>query len=375
MNRASRRWPWLLGALFVALLAAWFLVTFKRVEQTIDLPPRGEASYNPLYALKRLLVEQGLDVQSRQRLQLGGIRLARRDTVVVYSDPRTLAKGDVARLLAFAEAGGHVILRLPEWTSGTQDADAGELADGLPIRARLRLPACAHLRFEGEAPERQFCGSARFALDDGARILAGWHDEHPGYVFARFPHGNGSVDLLSDLDLLANDALLDRPHTLFARQLLAPNWGAGTVHLIYAADMPPLWRWLLDHAWRALLPGFLGLLAWLWLRSQRFGPSLPSPLRPRRSLLEHVDASGEHLLRYGQLGALHAALRQAVLDRLRRRDPLAAAQEGDTQARLLAASTGLDAGSIRTTLDSRPPADVHDFRQRISRLIDLRKRL
>ena len=119
----------------------------------------------------------------------------------------------------------------------------------------------------------------------------------------------------------------------------------------------------------------LALLAWLWMRMQRFGPLLPPPMPARRSLLEHVEASGEHLLRYGKLGVLHGAMRDAVLARLRRRDPLAAAQEGEVQAALVAARVDLPVAQVRATLDTRPPLDANEFRHRIARLIDLRKRL
>src|SRR3546814_455640 len=74
-----------------------------------------------------------------------------------------------------------------------------------------------------------------------------------------------------------------------ARQLLQPGWKRGTVHLVYAANMPSLWRLLLEHAWMAWLPALLALAAWLWMRTQRFGPRLPSPEPARRALLEHVD--------------------------------------------------------------------------------------
>ena len=111
------------------------------------------------------------------------------------------------------------------------------------------------------------------------------------------------------------------------------------------------------------------------MRTQRFGPLLATPMPPRRSLLEHVEASGEHLLRYRKLGVLHRAMRDAVLARLRRRDPRAAAQDGETQAALVAARVDTAAAQVRDTLDTRPPANTTEFRHRIARLIDLRKRL
>lgn len=373
MNAPVRTWlPWVLGLVLLASLVAWFLATHKREVQTLPLPPRGEASYNPLYALKLTLLAQHMPVNSRQRLQLDQIELAARDTVLIYSDPALLTEDELHTLFAFAEDGGHLILRLPQWQ---KDATAAPLDDWLPISSRLFKPDCVMLKVTKKDFIGDFCRSPRFKLEKNAQPDAVWQIDHDQVVFARFAYGKGSVDVMSDLVMLANNGLTDAPHQLFAQQLLAPNRGVGTFHLIYAADMPPLWKLLLERAWMAWLPLVLALLAWLWLRAQRFGPWLPSPVQPRRALLEHVDASGEHLLRYGKLTLLHRALRETVLARLRRVDPLIAAQQGDTQARLLAQRLGLHPDTLRAVLDTRPPATPHEFRQRIARLIALRKRL
>ena len=372
MSRTRKVLPWLLGLALMGVLVAWFLLTHKREVQTLPLPPRGEASYNPLYALKVSLQAQGQQVQSRQRLDLDTMHLGAHDSVLIYSDPRTLSDSELEALFAFVESGGHLILRLPPWQQGASEAT---LSQWLPIQSNLHKPKCMAFNMPGQKPHQEFCDGAQFVLGKDARTLAAWRTQQGQHVFARFAYGDGTVDVLSTLEWLSNNSLPEPPHRYFTRQLLAPNWNAGRVHLVYAADMPPLWRWLMTHAWQVLLPMLLALLAWLWLRAQRFGPWLPSPVQPRRALLEHVDASGEHLLRYGKLTLLHRALRETVLARLRRVDPLIAAQQGDTQARLLAQRLGLPPDTLRAVLDTRPPATPHEFRQRIARLIALRKRL
>ena len=51
MSRLRSALPWLLALAVLGVGVAWFLATYHRVEKTVPLPPRGEASYNPLYAL------------------------------------------------------------------------------------------------------------------------------------------------------------------------------------------------------------------------------------------------------------------------------------------------------------------------------------
>ena len=127
--------------------------------------------------------------------------------------------------------------------------------------------------------------------------------------------------------------------------------------------------------WPVWVPLLLALLGWLWLRAQRMGSLLPSPAVERRSLLEHVRASGEHLLRYGKAPLLYDAVRQAFLNRLRRRAPTAAALGGD--ARIHAIATLLQWSHDRVRIALQPPAahDVAGLRDRIRLLIQMRNLL
>jgi hypothetical protein len=128
---------------------------------------------------------------------------------------------------------------------------------------------------------------------------------------------------------------------------------------------------LVEHGWMAIVPLALLLLAWLRMRAQRFGPLVPAAPEARRSLLEHVQASGEHLYRYGRAHLLHQALRRHVLARIRRRDPLAASLEGQAQVAAIAERTGLPSTDVADALHSPRPHDARDFRHRIARLIAL----
>ena len=111
------------------------------------------------------------------------------------------------------------------------------------------------------------------------------------------------------------------------------------------------------------------------MRSQRFGSLLPSPREERRSLLEHVRASGEHLHRYGKTPLLYAAARQAFLARLRRRAPVAAALEGEAQARAIADHLRLSPEQVRTALQVPASRDDAALRDRIALLIRMRNQL
>ncbi|KAB8196939.1 DUF4350 domain-containing protein [Lysobacter maris] len=385
-TRRPTRLPWAALAVVAVLALAgtfgyWWLQTHERVEKEIDLPRSGEITYNPLYVLGLALREDGWKVDARQQLDPDEVALGDDDTVVVLNDPRRLSETDTEALLAFVAAGGHLVVRTPPRDQLAADTERLQA----PLLEALDLSViddanggCVQLSVAGEDEHIEFCQGMRFEVG-AIEPLHEWRDKDGDTVYARLPHGEGSVDVIAGLGFLTNDDLRDGPHVVLARQLLAPNWKAGTAHLLYAAEMPSFWRWLAENSWMAWLPLLLALLAWLWARMQRFGPWRPSPLGERRSLLEHVTASGEHIYRYGYAHILYDAVRAAFLARLRRRDPQAAALEGEAQAALIAErfkdTLAIGPDEVRTALSTPVARDHVAFRSRIATLIRLRNQL
>jgi len=395
MNSGTRNaLIFLLGLLVTSVLAAWFLGRYERAERELALPPRGEAAYNPLYALRQTLRADGARAESRQRLDLAAMRLQPHDSVLLFGDPRALSKPDSDALLAWVERGGHLILRTP--AADEDDATAKlPIFDALDVELEDGKPDhCLKLAVPGQPEHSEFCNGRRFQVDyDAASNLWGSDED---YAYARLPYGDGNVDLLAEMDFLQNGSnggsrlgddaleappappnggLRDVPHRLLARQILAPNYGHGTIYLIYSAELPSLWRTLFTRGWPAWLPALLMLLAWLWSRMQRFGPLRASPAGDRRSLLEHVRASGEHLFRYGKSALLYAAMRQAFLTRLRRRAPLAAALQGPAQAAAIAERLNLSPAQVEQALQAPAPKQHAAFRDRIRLLVQMRNQL
>lgn len=386
----SRTWLFvLLAAGACAALVAWFHHTYERVEREIPLPPLGEASYNPLYALKKALQADGLKVESRQRINLAAQQLGANDTLLILNDPRSMTPVEARRVLEWVDTGGHLIVRTPP-VGGWNKETHVPMLEAMGVLLTDDAPECVPLQVEAQEHHVEFCRGRRFFFRSVVPELA-WGDLQAAYVYARLVHGKGRVDVLADFDFLTNSGstegsgllgsvdrtggLRDLPHRALARQVLAPNYGKGKVHLVYAAQMPSLLRTVLSQGWPVWLPLALALLAWLWLRMQRFGPLLPSPASERRSLLEHVRASGEHLFRYQKRALLYAAVRNAFLARLRRRDPVAAALSGEAQASAIADRLGIPAEQVRTALQPPSSQDKPAFRDRISTLIQMRKRI
>lgn len=356
--------------LLLALATVWFLHAFEKVEHQVPLPPAGEAAADPLYALRRVLEADGERVQAHEMPDAMALVGDPRDTVLLHGDPSTVDAAGAQRLLAWVARGGHLVLRTPSRGADPRDVP---LLSALGLRQPLRAPHCEPLRVPGQSNHVEFCRGRRFVADPASPPALDWGDDEHGLAWARWRIGRGTVDLLADMDFLETAKLRDVQHQLLARQVLAPNYGRGTFHLVRMPGWTPPWLRLLQRAWPAWLPLVLLLGAALWRHGQRFGPWLPSPPAGRRSLLEHVQASGELLYRRGHLELLHAAMREAFLARLRRRDPATFALDEAARVAALSARLQFPPGLVREAL--QPPADRHDFHARVRTLVQMRNRL
>jgi hypothetical protein len=354
----------------------WFRSNFHPVTRTIPLPSTGEASYNPLYALKKTLQAQGVRVDAHPWLTPVDLRLPAGDTLVLYSRAYELPATQVQALLDWVGRGGNLVI---PWPYGAQAP--GSLTARLGLHA---LPAgddsdddptadCDLLASDPAAQPMDFCGS-RF-LDASQRFSLSGGDAQRGYRFGRLRLGAGTVSVSSDLYFFNNDHLRQPVARELSYQMLTPRSGLGGVTLIYSSEMPSLLYLMLVYGWPALLPALLALTAWLAARSQRFGPLLPVPLGHRRALLEHIQASGEFAFRRARGATLHAAVLNLFRQRLQRRDPMLAVLAGDAQIDALAQRLNLDAARIRTAI---APTGLHRpdvFLHSISTLIQMRNRL
>lgn len=395
MARVSVRLRWLLivlGLLVICVpLAILFLRTHERVTHTEHLPPQGEASYNALYVLGQALRADGITVQSRPRLDLTRMPLEPGDTVVLLQDSAEVPAPAVTELMAWVAKGGHLIVRTPP--PGKDAASNGPLLEALGVDSDGYESYCQRFHVRDDPQHVEFCNGRRFSAEPpaGVTLERGWGDDYD-LVFARLRHGQGRIDVLADMAFMhgkgrpnptvppnaANafvDGLHDKAHRDLTRYVLAPNYGKGTMWLVYASRPPSLWNRVFYLGWPVWAPLLLALLGWLWQRAQRLGSQLPSPAAERRSLLEHIRASGEHLLRFGKAPLLYDAVRRAFLARLRRRSPTAAALTGEAQVHAIAAVLQWSHERVRTALSPPASHDVAGLRDRIRLLIQMRNLL
>jgi hypothetical protein len=127
-----------------------------------------------------------------------------------------------------------------------------------------------------------------------------------------FSQGEGRVAVLSTLAFLRNTTIGELDHARFGWLLAQPRAASDPTLLFLVMDSPPLGDWLLREAWPVVVAALLLIALWLARIIPRFGPLAPDPPPVRRSLLEHIVASGRFLWARGERDYLLEGARERV---------------------------------------------------------------
>ena len=385
---APRSRPWLAPALAVALVAlgvGGFLGLFERVEEEREIGYRGEARSNPLYASQEMLRELGVPARTTPAL----LPLPPTDrTLVVFAPRVAFGPSRAARLRDWVAAGGTLVVtprqaggpdpllkplgverlaakETPQSAEGRADGDAGRDAEDVLVGVST-APALPPLRV---APGT----TVRVRDTSGRAVWAGGPSEAP--LLLRYRFGRGTITVLADRGFARNDRIGREQNATFLWQVVRAAGVPRGVVLIWRDEGPDLAGAVLARGWAALAAGALLLAAWLWRHGSRFGPLLAEAAPVRRSLLEHLRASGEFLWRHGRGQALLRAERQALARRLGERHPgwqrLSERERVAQVARLAAVPPGV----LAAALEERPVDDLAQLARTIATLERARRSL
>lgn len=311
------------------LLGWWFLENFDYVEENVRVRMSGEAARNPYLAAERTLNILGLRAQTLKRWEPERA-LADRGVLILPEQRDALGRRGVQRILQWVEAGGHLI------TEDRALEDSDPLLDALEVS-----------RSEGKRGEKP---AVKLQLPDDERIYSvkmhalqsldtereAWYvDSEFATHMLHFRHGRGYVTVLNDLEFMRNTSLDEDDHADFLFELARLHKSSGALTFYHSQDEFSLWDWLSTHARAVLLAGAAMLLLWLWRVAPRFGPLAAENSRARRSLLEHLRASGRFLWSVGASDRLLEAAREQALRKLKRAHPeLLGLNEVQLRARL-----------------------------------------
>lgn len=366
-----------IGGLLLILGVAGFFALFERVEDEVEVGYQGAARTNPFLAAERLFTRLGAPART---LAASPTVLPPPDHALLLLSPvRSLSEERFAQILDWVRQGGKLIVTpdeapsldpiLRHWSVGVADEpdadepdadepdadepDADEPDAGEPEVFEVSLLEGVEARVEMPRTRRLVIGRKDTQVEKGTEA---------GLAFVRYAEGEGTVTFLSDAGFLTNARIGRHDHAALAFTLIR---GANTkvpagVWIAIRDEVPTLGRLLARHAWMALASGALLIMAWLWYAGARFGPRLPVPPRDRRSLLEHVEASGDFLWRTGRGDELLQGARQALLHRIDVREPGWSRLPAPELTQRLAAGARLPAARVDRALhgSAATPADL-----------------
>ena len=207
---------------------------------------------------------------------------------------------------------------------------------------------------------------------------------HHGIHALSVARGKGKVTVLTDYDFMMNDRIAKADHAVFLAALLgftgdtdAKGHGPNPRQVVFVPreDVPGIVTLTWQYAW----PVVLALAAWLvfglWRAGARFGPLVPARSMARRSLAEHVRASGEFLWRHGEIMHLWRSTLAHTKRHIERVLPAAAFAGPRQHLDALARRSGVDVKHLEQALDSRYAPSAEQFPTIIATLELLRKKL
>ena len=346
-------------------LATYVSLNWFRIEPEARWVEAGrQAHRDPFLALSRFLVRMGATAQTVESPLL--LASLPRGTTLFFAAHRLayMSPRNVRAVREWVAQGGHLVLQAE--APGTRDP----LLDALGIR-REAFPARKEREPGKPAPftfaptERKFdWPGASHALKVQMPYLAALRDVRERTplaavtflsraVMLSVPEGRGDVTVVPFFAFATNERIGRLDHAQFAWLLASRGSAAPRVLMLLRFDRPHITEWIWSEAWPVVIAAALLLLLWLARVIPRFGPIAPDRAEARRSLAEHIVASGRFLWSRGAGQYLVNAVRDRALRLARLR-------------RLPATEVPAPGGSMRMP---------HDFIAAVARLSAIEARL
>ena len=325
---------WLIGGvLFVALVLGVYQLSqrFELIESTTKISLEGEARKNPLYAARIFLHRMGIPASSKHSVQGLGSLPDINTVLIISSKRKTLSRKKTEALYAWVQAGGHLIVRSTadfDYSNYTNDTKYQDYLSSDPLQALLNVETSDSVRLKGTTNNIYIDGSKRplsIDIDRFSPIIYGEKESissseavliKKNVFILRSKIGKGMITLVSHLDFINNRNIRKADHAEILWQLVHGLNVPEEVWLIHNDEMPALWRLMWATAWAFIISLTVLFVLWLYRSSQRFGPLIPKASENRRSLIEHIAASGHFYWKHKQKHKLIESSRDALNRRI-----------------------------------------------------------
>ena len=396
MSREALRTLLIVGLLLA--VGSWvFLHYYERIERDSHFGYSPEARFNDYLAATRFLNAMGIQASDWPAPTPQSTLPGRGEVLLMTSKRLTLDRPTQQVLLDWVRGGGYLIISARTQTvvdglgdifdrfnevSSVRDALFDDLGiELLEVDDVEKGPTTLWFGDMADPIEVEFSRRIRMSAGDGPmRPLA---EDDAGAVLLSGTLGDGHVSVIVDRKVLHNRRIGDDDNALLLWHLVNLYGPPAAVRVVSDDDMPALPVWLWGHARELLISVALLVLLALYAASRRFGPLRQLAPPQRRSLVEHLRASGAFQWRYRYPGALLQAVQDDVRREMGVKHPLTAGLEPARVAAHLAELVDMPEADIRRALsdpatagsepDGRMKPEIYTEHVRL--LTELRKQL
>ena len=374
----------LLAILASVIFAAWFFKSHDKVTREQYVGYSGEARVNEFFAAEQLLVELGLEADSRSDLTPSEWLPPYEDTIVVHVAEPLAVGENLSLVLSWVSNGGHLVLLPPRRES--------EFADSLLAYFGFSLEETTADDYDdSEEDDEQGDDAAdededydylialsstfyRIEAHDDDMLSATLSDDK-GNVLARRSWEEGFVTVVASPWYFSNSELADSDHARLLLDTVAGYVTPGKTWFIYSSAFPSLWEVIWTTAPFVVTGFFACLVLWLWSKAQKFGPAEAPESLARRSILEHVRAAGHFASRHHSAAELVASSTAAIMHEAEFRHPGISRLATNAQAQQIAKMTGLTPETVFNALHNQDHTSHREFTRLMKTLQLIRKNL
>lgn len=383
-----------ISLVLIATALGLFFTMFEKQATTRRFGYSPEARLNDLLAARRFLKRMGIPAENMATPSPASKLPPATDTIVLATKRLTVDHRTQEVLQQWARSGGHLVLtaRSETVTDGLFDlfeefneieSESDRFLQSLDITTR-QVELSGQQRSDSHSFGVGFPGVDDFIwveFEPGLRLqnnnadfIALGGDADGDFVLTG-RHGQGRISIISDRRVLHNRRIGEHDHARFLLELINLDDSSNRVWLIADDDMPGLYAWLWRHAHEAVITAAMLLLFILYTAARRFGPIIDIEPASRRSLLEHIQASGWFLWRHKHYAELLTGMQNNLKHDITTRHPGIREMGAANAATHLAEFTDLSATEIRHALGVIEVTSKEEFTTTVRLYERLRKQL
>lgn len=313
---------------FISIAGFILIQSIEIVTEDVYVGYKGEARTNPYLAAERLLHKRGLQAHYiHNEYQLDDL-LKKPGTLFFLTSSDTFKDKNLYSLLDWVESGGNlvIIFNLPHILF---NAEAEEeyyykdfFTDYLGIDITLNTDESITeseitAKLPGTDREISVTLEDYFFLNDIDGGVTWAIQQNGNNLLLQYQMGAGFLSITVTQAFIKNDMISQQDNAVLFWYLTTQGAAKRDVWFLWRHELKSFWHTLFQYSWMFWLSLLFFLIFFIWQSSQRFGPLISTDDTVRRSLIEHVFASGQLLWKKKQGSLLLESIRQAVIEKIK----------------------------------------------------------